>query len=439
MSDRLPLSRRVSPQAALGWLGTAVVVVVVYVVVVLGGGLLLDAPSAQLLLSVLATVVVAATIDGVQQRCERLAARLLQGGRQSPYDVLTRFSSRAVEADAVGRLPEQMARLLAEGTATAWAQVWLLVNGRPTLMATHPPDAAALTVPPSIGATTQRHDGLRSVAVGHAGRVLGMLRVQERKGRPLTGVEERLFVGLAAQAGLALHTAQLRAELEARHRELTARAEELRDARARLVAAQDRERQRLERDIHDGAQQQLVALQINLRLAQTLAARAPERAAALLGEQSAAAEDAIETLRTLSRGLQPRALREGGLGEALAVATSSSPLPVHLAVEVTSRFPRSVEGALYFFCLEALQNAVKHSGATRVEVRLEAHGETVELSVADDGSGITPGSSGGAGLRNMRDRLEAVGGTLRIESRPGLGTSATAVVPAVRVPVQRAV
>ena len=149
MSDRLPLSRRVSPQAVLGWLGTAVVVVAVYVVVVLGGGLLLDAPSAQLLLSVLATVVVAATIDGVQQRCERLAARLLHGGRQSPYEVLTRFSPRAVEADALGRLPEQMARLLAEGTATAWAQVWLLVNGRPTLMATHPPDAGALTDPPS--------------------------------------------------------------------------------------------------------------------------------------------------------------------------------------------------------------------------------------------------------------------------------------------------
>jgi signal transduction histidine kinase len=207
---------------------------------------------------------------------------------------------------------------------------------------------------------------LRGVAVGHGGTVLGVLRLQEREGRPLTPVEERLFAGLAAQAGLALHSAQVRAELEERHRQLTARTAELRAARDQLVAAQDAERRRLERDIHDGAQQQLVALRINLRLVQTVAARAPERAAQLIGEQEQAAVDAIATLRALSRGAEPEVLARDGLAEALRVASGTCPLPVSLDLHEVGRFARPVETAVYFCCLEALQNTVKHAGAGSV-------------------------------------------------------------------------
>jgi signal transduction histidine kinase len=323
-----------------------------------------------------------------------------------------------------------MARLLAEGTTAAWAQVWVLVNGRPTLMATHPAGAAPTSPPPSVGAAAAAEGtGLRGVAVGHGGTVLGVLRLQEREGRPLTPVEERLFAGLAAQAGLALHSAQVRAELEERHRQLTARTAELRAARDQLVAAQDAERRRLERDIHDGAQQQLVALRINLRLVQTVAARAPERAAQLIGEQQQAAVDAIATLRALSRGAEPEVLARDGLAEALRVASGTCPLPVSLDLHEVGRFPRPVETAVYFCCLEALQNTVKHADAGSVALSLSMVGGALRLEVVDDGRGLAPGSAQGAGLANMRERLEAVGGTLQIGAAPGSGTSVVAVVP----------
>ena len=162
-----------------------------------------------------------------------------------------------------------------------------------------------------------------------------------------------------------LRGARLRAELESRLVELTARAEELRASRQRLVDAQDAERRRLERDIHDGAQQHLVALAVNLRLAETLAQRSPERADVLLAAQEQAAVDAIETLVHLSRGIYPRLLggpragrrTRGGGRRPARCPSRSSPRDV-------GRYPATVEAAAYFCCLEAVQNAAKHSGAT---------------------------------------------------------------------------
>jgi signal transduction histidine kinase len=156
---------------------------------------------------------------------------------------------------------------------------------------------------------------------------LGVLRLQERPGVPLTSIEERLFSGLAAQAGLVLRLAGLRAELGARHAELAARADELRLSRERLIETQDSERRRLERDIHDGAQQHLVGLAVNLRLAEAVAARSPERAVKVLEAQSEAARAAIDTLTQLSRGIYPRLLAGEGMVPALRAALAISPIP----------------------------------------------------------------------------------------------------------------
>jgi signal transduction histidine kinase len=424
---------RAHPEVVMGWLGTAGVVVLVYLAVIRGGELLFGEPTNSLTLSTVATVVVAVIIDPVQNSLEAVARRLLRGGSSTPYEVLTQLSSGLPSPDPRAELPQLMARLLAEGTAAEWAQVWVLVNGSPSLMATHPVDAAADTRPPAVGGSTDDGNGLKSVTVGYGGTVLGVLRVQECPGRPLTPMEERLYAGLAAQAGLALHTAQLRAELRARHHELTVRAAQLRTARDQLVHVQDQERRRLERDIHDGAQQQLVALQINLRLAQALSERDPERAAALLAEQSSAAEEAISTLSTLSRGALPRVLSERGLPDALALAASGCPVPVHLTVGDVGRLSPAVEASAYFCCLEALQNAVKHAGATAIEVTLTLQDETLHLTVTDNGNGITAESVPGAGLSNMQDRLTAVAGSLHIASRPCEGTTVSAALPAFRL------
>jgi signal transduction histidine kinase len=427
---------RARPEALLGWLGAAGAVLVVYVVIVRGGGLLIGRTrSPHLGLSVLATATVAVVIDPVRTRLERFARRRLLGAHEAPYDVLSQFSRQVARPPTDEPMPDRIARMLVEGIAVDWAQVWLLGEDRLELVAGHPSDAWQHTEPPSLTVSTDRS---RSVAVGHGGAPLGVLRVQEHADRPMTAVELRLLAGLASQAGLALHNARLAAELRTRREELRRRAADLRRARDELVNAQYLARRRLERDLHDGAQQELVALGINLRLAQVLAQQSPERAAPVLQEQSRAAEAAIATLTTLSRGVLPPLLTDRGLVPALAAAVRASTVPTRLEAGEIGRFSPAVEGAVYFCCLEALQNAGKHSGARSVEVSLTVEVEGLRLVVSDDGGGIGAEKAAGAGLVNMRDRVEAVGGRLRVDSEPGVGTTVSAVVPGVRLPAQRA-
>ena len=220
-------------------------------------------------------------------------------------------------------------------------------------------------------------EGLRALPVRHGGQLLGVLRLQERPGLALTLVEERLFAGLAAQAGLVLKWVGLRAELDDRRAELLVRSEEIKASRERLIETQDAERSRLERDLHDGAQQHLVALTVNLRLAHTIVGRSPDRAAAVLSEQAVAALVAIETLSALSRGIYPRQLADEGLGAALRSAVAGSAMPVTIDTDGMARLPAPVEAALYFCCMEAVQNAAKHSGAGTVAVRVDEDSSAV--------------------------------------------------------------
>lgn len=421
--------------------GLALFVVAVYVVVVLGGGALVgrtDAPS--LPLSVLATAAVALGFAPVQTALERAATGLGHAGAPTPYDVLSRFSETVTGGYATEELPARMSMVLAQGTGAQWAQVWLTVGDRLTLAATWPAHAEADLQPPypqpdARDATGERR---RALTVRHGGQVLGVLRLQERPGLPLTSVEERLFTGLAAQAGLVLRQAALRAELAAQHEELVARAAELNASRDRVIETQDAERRRLERDLHDGAQQHLVALAVNLRLAETMAARSPERVARVLAEQADAALVAIDTLSELSRGIYPRLLSDEGLLPALRSAVATSPIPVTVEAEGVGRLPNAVEAALYFCCMEAVQNAAKHSDARSVTVRLAEDPGRWRLTVTDDGAGFDQshvgGVAAGAGLVNMADRLDTVGGTVTVGSEPGSGTTVTALVPMLEQP-----
>jgi len=415
------------------WLGLAGFVAWVYVVVVLGGGALIgrsESPSVPL--SVLATTVVALLFARVQATIEGATIRWGLSS-PTPYDVLSQFSDSVTSAYATNELPARMAMLLAKGTGATWAQVWLTVSDRLTLAATWPPDAPADRTPPTLRTdTVVTADGTRSLPVRHGGQLLGVLRLQERPGLALTLVEERLFAGLAAQAGLVLKWVGLHAELDARRADLLVRSDEIKSSRERLIATQDAERSRLERDLHDGAQQHLVALTVNLRLAHTIMARNPDRARVVLSEQAVAALAAIETLSTLSQGIYPRDLADEGLGAALRSATAGSAMPVTIITQGMARPPEPVEAALYFCCMEALQNAAKHSGAGTVAVRLAEDSYGWQLTVTDDGTGFDhtdAGAETGAGLANMRDRLDAVGGTMEVVSLERTGTTVTATVP----------
>jgi signal transduction histidine kinase len=221
-----------------------------------------------------------------------------------------------------------------------------------------------------------------------------------------------------------------------RLRELSARAQELRASRQRLVAAQDEERRRLERDIHDGAQQHLVALAVNLRLAQAVARTSPGRAAEVLLAQARAAGEAMDAVVGLSRGIYPPVLSDRGIPAAIEAVAGSTGLPVRVEADRVGRYPAAIEAAVYFSCLEALQNAVKHSGARQVRVHLSGAPDALTVTIEDDGRGFDPERvAAGAGLANMRDRIDAVGGVLRVETAPSDGVRVRLRVPVPAGPV----
>jgi signal transduction histidine kinase len=438
-------------------------VLVVYVIIVIGGGAVLGRSSPSLWLSVLATAIVAIAFEPVRRGVERTLARALHQERSTPYQVLARFPSTVSGEYPIEQLPMRMARVLAEGTGAAGAEVWLMVHGRLELAASWPPapsdsapapDRTASDAAPgaatTVGAADQAPnlvlerpgerpvvvvDGLRrSLAVRERGELLGALSVVVRDGQELTPIEERLFAGLAAQSGLMLRVAGLRAELEQQLASLERRSMQLRKARRDLLSRQDAERQRLERNIHDGAQQEVIALLVNLRLAQTLLTRSPERAGRLLAEQAAAARATIETLDELSRGLYPRLLADAGPVTALRAAVANGPIPVDVTALSVPRCSPQMEAAVYFCCLEAVQNATKHSGAGTISIEIVGHDADlptarVELTVADDGRGFDVDRPSGGGLANIRDRIESVGGVIAVESQPGHGTTIRARIP----------
>jgi signal transduction histidine kinase len=245
------------------------------------------------------------------------------------------------------------------------------------------------------------------------------------RSEPLSSTSERLAADLATQAGLVLRNVRLTEELKAT-------IVELRASRQRIVGAQDERARKLERDLHDGAQQQLVALAVKLRLAEHLA-QADGRTKDLLAEIHRDADDALQNLRDLARGIYPPLLADRGLAAAIEAQARRAAVPVTFDTDGVGRHAQEIEAAVYFCCLEALQNAAKYAQATSVTVRIAEHDGSLVFSVSDDGVGFDPATtSRGAGMTNMRDRLEALGGGLEIASEPRGGTSLLGTVPTSR-------
>ena len=207
--------------------------------------------------------------------------------------------------------------------------------------------------------------------------------------------------------------------------------EELRESRARVVAASDAARQKVERDLHDGAQQHLVLLNLKLAQAEKRAETDPQAAAEMIRRAKADLARALEELRDLAHGIYPSVLTEDGLPEALREAAARSAIPASVECDGAGRYASELEAAVYFCCLEALQNAAKYAGAeARVAVRLAENERGLHFEVADDGAGFDPvAAASSAGVQNMRDRIGALGGTLEIESAPGAGTRVAGTVP----------
>src|SRR6266705_2710019 len=389
----------------------AVFITAVYVAIVVGiGSLAQHGARPSLGLSIAATAVVAVAFQPVRARVQRLANRLGYGRRPTPYEVLPGFAGR-------------MARIRAEGTGADRADVWLRSGDTFRDGAVWPPGAPPQPPARATQAGVPPYPAGRILPVRHRGEVLGALSVSKRPGEPLTPTEGRLLTDLAEQVGLVLKNAGLRDQL-------LARLEEIRASRQRLVAAQDAERRRIERNIHDGAQQQLVALAVKQRLASSMVGRDDDSARSMLEELQTETNQALDDLRDLARGIYPPLLASQGLVAALQAQARKAPVPASVTADGVGRYPQELEAAVYFCVLEALQNVAKYAGATRAEVRLAASGHDLEVEVTDDGAGFDPGSKAyGTGLQGMADRLHAHGGSLDVRSSPGAGTTILGRLP----------
>ncbi|MFN2464298.1 MAG: histidine kinase [Candidatus Dormibacteria bacterium] len=405
----------------------AVFITAVYVAIVVGAGALIGTQGRpNLLLSIVATAVVALAVQPVRERLQRFSNRVVYGRRATPYQVLAQFSARVADTYGAEDVLPHMARLLGEATGAAQARVWMRSGNDMRVGATWPQDAAHLEPPtlPVVGMLPPSiPDVTSSTPIRHQGTLLGMLSVQRRGNESLTPVEQALMNDLAQQAGLVLRNVGLTTEL-------LGRLDELRASRQRLVAAQDGERRRLERDLHDGAQQNLVALKLKLGLLEMTMEKDLAKARALVAQVKDDADETLNTLRDLARGIYPPLLAEQGLVAALESQSRKATLPVSVTAGEVGRYPQEVEAAIYFSCLEGLQNVQKYAGAASAELNIGEGNGHLRFEIRDDGVGFDMASvARGSGLQNIADRIDAIGGTLTVESTPGAGTRIGADIP----------
>ncbi len=414
-----------------GALATFIGAVYVGVVVLLGSAI--GATTTNPALSIAATAIVAVLFEPVRVRVQRVANRFVYGERATPYEVLSRFSERIAGTYATEDVLPRTARVIAEGTGAEHVGVWLRVGDGLHERGAWPPGDGAAAPMTMAGTDLPTFPGAEAtMPVRHSGELLGAVTVTKPRGETLTPGEAALLEDLAGQAGLVLSNVGLTAELQTRLDEIAGRSEELRASRQRIVTTQDAERRRLERNIHDGAQQHLVALAVKLRLARGVLAKDPGRAAGMLGELRSEVDDAIETLSSLALGIYPPVLEERGIAAALESQGRIGAIPLEVVADGVDRQPIETEAAVYFCCLEAIQNAAKYARASRVDVRLGHEGANLAFEVRDDGVGFdTSVTATGSGLQGMADRLSSLGGSVEIVSRPGEGTVVAGRVPAV--------
>jgi signal transduction histidine kinase len=404
----------------------AAFITAVYLAVALGFGSLVGSKS-NLGLSLVGAAAVAAGFQPVRVRAQRLANRVVYGTRATPYEALAQFSEQAAGTYAIDEALPRMARVLAEGTRAQDACVWLREGQALTPVAVWPPDAdwpAARSAheldeeSPEVGA------GACFVPVCRSDELLGALSVRMRSAESIKPVEMRLLTHLAEQAGLFLKNAGLTADLQRTIADLQA-------SRRRIVHAEDEARRRIERDLHDGAQQHIVGLAFELAKVEKDLLAASGDVITAVADLRLQAQQALDSVRELAHGVYPPLLADRGLGAALQAHSRRVGLDVTIEAKKISRYPAEVESAVYFCVLEALQNAQKHSHAQRVEIRLTQEGDGLTFSVCDDGEGFDFDVAGqaGTGLASMTDRIAAEGGALTIDSKPRGGTTIRGQLP----------
>jgi signal transduction histidine kinase len=377
----------------------ALLIAGLYVGIVVGLGTVLGLYVAggepNTLLGLSALVVIPIVFQPARRRLERWANRVVFGRSATPYEVLSGFSQNVAAVDP--EVLTQLARSLAEGTTAEAASIWAGRGDDLQLVAAWPSDDDRLG------------GGVSEAAIVHDGEELGRVVLVRAQGQTLQPSDERLLAQVAAGLGLALRNRALTSDLE--HR-----VEQLRDSRRRIVAVQDRTRRNLERNLHDGAQQRLVALKIKLGLATAVAGREHlDGVGVVLEGLRDQADTVIDSVREFARGIYPPLLEAEGLPAALSANFRKAPIPVSLQSAGVGRYPREVESTVYFCLLSAVSGSVAR-GSGSVHVMLEEDAGELVFEIRDDGSPAGPDE-----FLKILDRVDAAGGTVAADSRPGRG------------------
>ena len=436
--------------------GLTGIVVIVYLVIVVGLGHTPTHDQRSLLALSMAAAAIAALLYGpARQRLTQYANRIVYGEREAPDTVLRTFGSRLSRAIPMDELLLQVAESLRKTLGLAAAEVWTGSGGhleRTVSVPDVPVERFTLndeeqTVVARAGVTGTawveiwlprllegREDSVVRVApTTHSGQVLGLIvAVRPPNSDQFTTDDDTMLTELARQVGLALHNVELDSALQESLDEVRRQADELRASRARIVAASDAARRQIERNLHDGAQQHLVALAVNVRLARQLAERDPEASGKILDQLGVGIQEAVQELRALAHGIYPPLLIDRGIAEALRSAAGRAALPTEVDAEGLERYSPERESAVYFCCLEALQNAGKHAGdGAAAFVRVWQDDTHLNFEVRDTGAGFDSKGTlaSGAGFVNMSDRVGAIGGTVSVTSAPGEGTTIEGHIP----------
>jgi signal transduction histidine kinase len=383
----------------------------VYVVVAAAFGI---AIGQRMPVALAVIIAIAATLlfQPARRRLEGLADRLVFGPRLSGYELISQLGVRLQSTIAAEDVAGSVAGAVQAGLGASWVRV-TLNRPEPT------PVAIAGTAPAVAGGVEL------SAPLVHGDRVVGVIECGPKvEGRYETGDQELLNT-LGRQAALAIRNSQLSAELSDHLEELAA-------SRARLVQAEEVGRRRLERDLHDGVQQELVGVLARLGLARNQLRRDRDLAETTLREAQVDAQRALEGLQELARGIHPAILTDRGLIEAVEERATRMTVPVEVhanGLGQGARFPAELEGAAYFFVSEGLANILKYASASRVHVRFHSESGQLVIEVEDDGRGFELKGVKLSGLRGLEDRIEALGGRVEVVTRPGYGTKLRAHLP----------